>query len=197
MTWMFIVSNLSKLCLSRIENRTANRKISFRQSGFDEDSWIHLEPHSTTNFAWEDPYGQKYMDAKVDDGSDTGVWKLDLERAGFHASKNAEIRLQFHVMEIGDAKVAWFTDEKTSASNSAEEIRCFPLDINWEHAFTQTKIQNDALPFEVIVELGVIGVSMIDHRPKELSYFYLERVFASYSTGSDDGTTSRQGIIFL
>lgn len=191
MILMLIVSNLSKLFLSRIENRTTSRKISICQSGFDEDSWVHLEPHSTTNFSWEDPYGQKYIDAKIDCGSGIGVWKLDLETTGLHAAENGELGLQFHVLEMGDFKVAWFTDEKTSASNSAEEIRCLPLDVNWEHSYMQTKIQKDALPIEVIVELGVIGVSVIDHRPKELSYFYLERVFISYSTGYDGGTTSR------
>lgn len=179
----------------RIENRTTSRKISICQSGFDEDSWVHLEPHSTTNFSWEDPYGQKYIDAKIDCGSGIGVWKLDLETTGLHAAENGELGLQFHVLEMGDFKVAWFTDEKTSASNSAEEIRCLPLDVNWEHSYMQTKIQKDALPIEVIVELGVIGVSVIDHRPKELSYFYLERVFISYSTGYDGGTTSRFKLI--
>ncbi|CAH1448993.1 unnamed protein product [Lactuca virosa] len=50
-------------------------------------------------------------------------------------------------------------------------------------------------PLEIIVELGVVGVSLVDHRSKELAYFYLERVFVSYSTGYDSGITSRFKLI--
>ena len=177
--------------MNRIENRTAAKRIAVRQSGFADDAWVHLEPLSTTNFSWEDPYGQKCIDSKVDSGNSTGVWKIDFERVGLRAAENGELGLQFHIVEMGDTKVAWFTDEKASRSKSPEEIRFLPLNGNWEHSYRQTKMQNDASPTELIVELGVIGVSIIDHRPKELSYFYLERVFMSYSTGYDGGTTSR------
>ncbi|PON47154.1 Vacuolar protein sorting-associated protein, partial [Parasponia andersonii] len=181
--------------LIRVENRTRTKTISIRQSGFDEDSWIHIEPLSTSNFAWEDPYGQKFVDAKVNNGSGVGVWKLDLERVGLHAAQNEELGLQFRVVEMVDMKVVWFTDERDSASNASEEIRCLPLAGKWEHSYTQTKIQNNTSPTELIVELGLIGVSIIDHRPKELSYIYLERVFITYSTGYDGGTTSRFKLI--
>lgn len=178
------------LCLSRIENRTS-KTISIRQSGFDEDAWVHLEPLSTTNFSWEDPYGQKYVDAKVDSGSDVGVWKLDLDSVGLHAAENEDLGLQFHVVEMADTKVVWFTEKRDLGSNSSEDIRCLPLSGKWEHYYTQTTIQNNNSPIELIIELGVIGFSIIDHRPKELSYFYFERVFISYSTGYDGGTASR------
>ncbi|KAK1286591.1 hypothetical protein QJS10_CPB20g01337 [Acorus calamus] len=57
------------------------------------------------------------------------------------------------------------------------------------------EVQNDAVPLELIVELGVVGISVIDHRPKELLYLYLERVFISYSTGYDGRNTSRFKLI--
>lgn len=176
--------------MSRIENRTTAKRISIRQSGFDDEAWINLEPHSTTNFAWENPYGLNCVDAKVDERNGAGVWKLDFETVGLCAAENEELGLQFHIVDIGNTKVAWFTDRRIPGSTS-EEIRCFPLTGNWEHSYNQTKTQNDTSPVELIVELGVIGVSIIDHKPRELSYFYLERVFMSYSTGYDGGSTSR------
>lgn len=114
-----------------------------------------------------------------------------MERVGLCAAENEELGLQFHVVEMADIKVVWFTDKRDSGSNSSEEIRCLPLVGKWEHSYTQTKIQDNTSPIELVVELAAIGVSIIDHRPKELSYFYLERVFISYSTGYDGGKTSR------
>lgn len=177
--------------MSRIENRTICKTISFCQSGFGENAWIHLEPHSTTNFAWEDPYGHKFLDVKVDNGYCAGVWKLDFERTELCSSEIEELGLKFHVVEVGDIKVAWFTDDETSSLNPHEKIRWVPIAGNWRHSHVQSKMQNDASPLELIIELGVIGISLVDHRPKELSYFYFERVFVSYSTGYDGGTTSR------
>lgn len=186
-----MVTNLIKLCLSRIENRTICKPISFCQSGFGENAWIRIEPLSTTNFSWEDPYGQKFIDVMVDSVYGSGVWKLDLEKTGLHSAENEELGLKFHVVEMGVIKVAWFTDDRTSRSNQDEEIRCMPLAGNWGHSHVQSKMQNNASPLELIIELGVIGISVVDHRPKEVSYLYFERVFVSYSTGYDGGTTSR------
>ncbi|KAM6557396.1 hypothetical protein CsatB_004415 [Cannabis sativa] len=179
----------------RIENRSRNQAISIRQSGFDEDTWVHLQPLSTTNFSWEDPYGQQFVDAKVNSGSIVDVWKLDLESVGLHAAENDELGLRFHVVEIADTKVIWFTDKRDSGSISCEEIRLLALARKWEHSYTQTNVQNNTSPIEIIIELGVIGISIIDHKPKELSYIYLERVFISYLTGYDGGTTSRFKLI--
>ncbi|KAE8055526.1 hypothetical protein FH972_012359 [Carpinus fangiana] len=179
----------------RIENRALGKIISLRQSGFGEDAWIQLQPLSTTNFSWEDPYGQKIIDAKVV-GNDSGsVWKLDLERTGLISAEEPELGLQFLVVEMGDIKVARFMDDRTLGSSSHKEIRCPLPSGNWGNIHMQSKKQNNAAPIEIIIELRVFGVSVIDHRPKELSYLYLERVFMSYSTGYDGGTTSRFKLI--
>lgn len=190
-----LMIKLVTLCSSRFENRTISKTISIRQSGFAEDAWIWLGPLSTTNFSWEDPYGQKFIDAKVDDGYKIGVWNLDLERSGSCFGENKELGLHFQIVENGDVKVARFTDVESSLSN--EEIRCLPPAENLEHSHMQSKMQNDSSPVELIIELGVVGISILDHRPKEVSYFYFERVFLSFSTGYDGGTTSRLVHTFL
>lgn len=173
--------------MNRIENRTISKTISIRQSGFGEDAWIPLEPLSTSTFAWEDPYGQKLLDAKIDGHGSAGVWRLDLERTGLYSAVEVELGLQFHVLEIGDIKVARFTEDRASSSH---EIRSLTPG-NWGNSQMQRETQSTSTPMELIIELGVVGVSVVDHRPKELSYLYMERVFVSYLTGYDGGTTSR------
>lgn len=150
-----------------------------------------MQPFSTTNFAWEDPYGQRDIDAKVVGYDSTSVWKLNLERAGLVSAEEPELGLQLLLVEMGDIKVARFMDLSSSGSSSDQESRCPTLAGIWGNSIAQTKMQNNAAPVELTIELGVVGISVVDHRPKELSYLYLERVFISYSTGYDGGTTSR------
>ncbi|CAK9173343.1 unnamed protein product [Ilex paraguariensis] len=175
----------------RIENRASSKKIRIRQSGFGNDAWIQLEPLSTACFSWEDPYGQKFMDAEVCSGSTTAVWRLDLNKSGICPLRDGGLALLFHVVEIGDVKVARFVDERTLGLSSNDGSRSLTHEGNWVNPRMQSKMPETAAPLEVIVEFGVLGVSVVDHRPKELSYLYLERVFISYLTGYDGGTTSR------
>ncbi|KAK6251014.1 hypothetical protein SCA6_005019 [Theobroma cacao] len=169
----------------RIENRTTIKTICIRQSGFGEDAWISLGPLSTTNFSWEDPYGQKFIDAKIDGDFNNRVLKVDLARAG-QFSSGEELGMQLHVFETGNIKVVRFTDDQTWKVSSCEDAG--PLT-------SAEKPQINVTPVEIIIELGVVGVSVVDHMPKELFYLYLDRVFISYSTGYDGGTTSRFKLI--
>ncbi|KAL2987622.1 hypothetical protein AAZX31_11G038900 [Glycine max] len=177
----------------RIENRTTNKVFSIRQSGFGEDVWIHLQPLSTANFSWEDPYGNKFLDAKLSDDDSNTIWKLDLERTGL---SSAEFGLQFHVIDRGDIIIAKFTNDGMPSSSSYEEIRGPMSSGKGGVSGVQAEMQSSVTPFELLIELGVVGISMADHRSKELSYLYLERVFLTYSTGYDGGKTSRFKLIF-
>ncbi|GKU95669.1 hypothetical protein SLEP1_g9000 [Rubroshorea leprosula] len=168
----------------RIENRT-NKTICICQSGFSEYAWTQLQPLSTTNFSWEDPYGQKVIDAKIDVDSDIGVQQIDFKKAGL-CSAVGESGMHFHVIEMGDIVVARFTGDGTLGLSSHEEIS----------SVTSTgKLQASTTPIEIIIELGVVGVSVVDHRPKELCYLYLESVSVAYSTGYEGGVTSRFKLI--
>ncbi|OMP08179.1 Vacuolar protein sorting-associated protein 62 [Corchorus olitorius] len=166
----------------RVENRTSRKTLCIRQSGFGEYAWISLGPLSTTIFSWEDPYGQKFIDAKIDGDHNNRVWKFDLERAGQFSADEGELGLQLHVFEVGNIKVLKFIDD-----SSHEQVRSLA---------SAGKPQINVTPVEIIIELGVVGLSVVDHVPKELLYLYLDRVFISYSTGYDGGTTSRFKLIF-
>ncbi|OVA12725.1 Pleckstrin homology domain [Macleaya cordata] len=179
----------------KVENRTTDKIIRIRQSGLNDDSWIQLNSLSTTNFCWEDPYGERLIDAEIHSGSSVFVQKFSLERAGECSSDERTPEVQFHVVDMGDIMIARFTDHRTSESISHEESTVLASSGNWGTSDMQHMVQNTAAPIEVMIELGVVGVSMIDHRPRELSYLYLERVFISYSTGYDGGNTSRFKLI--
>ncbi|XP_057978559.1 uncharacterized protein LOC131164992 isoform X2 [Malania oleifera] len=182
-------------CPIRIENRTFSKMIQIRQSGFGDDAWIQLEPLSTTNFSWEDPYGQKLIDTVVNTGSSIAVWQFDLEKAGVHSAEDGVLRIKFHVADMGDIKVARFTEDGTLGQDSHESIWFLTPAGKWEISHMQGNMQSNTLPVEIIIDLAIVGVSVIDHRPRELCYLYLERVFISYSTGYDSGTTDRFKLI--
>ena len=164
--------------------------MSVRQSGFGEDSWVLLEPLTTVNFAWEDPYGQKFLDAKVENDHRSGVFRLDMENGVVDSELCRDLEVNFHVKEIGDIKIARFTDDD-STSQSPHEIISLTSVGNNRYSARQTPSEQKTTTLEFIIEMGLVGISLVDHVPKELSYFYLEKVFVSYSTGYDKGRTSR------
>lgn len=167
---------------NRIENRTISKTIRIRQSGFGGDAWIHLEPLSTTNFSWEDPYGERCLDTEVHSKTGNLFCKLNVEKSGLVSAEEGELRVCCQVVEMNNVKIARFTDEETKLQT--------PIG-TWGNSPIQKMTQDSGTHLELIIELGVVGVSVIDHRPKELSYLYLERLFVSYSTGYDSGKTSR------
>lgn len=82
-------------------------------------------------------------------------------------------------------------------TNSNEGSEASVLGGNWGSADIHAKTTEQGSPLELILELGVFAVSIIDNRPRELAYLYMEKLFISYSTGYDGGTTSRFSITFF
>lgn len=95
------------------------------------------------------------------------------------------------MIDRGDIIIAKFTNDGMPSSSSYEEIRGPMSSGKGGVSGVQAEMQSSVTPFELLIELGVVGISMADHRSKELSYLYLERVFLTYSTGYDGGKTSR------
>ncbi|CAN4127752.1 unnamed protein product [Withania somnifera] len=178
----------------RFENRTKRMVIRLRQSGFGNDAWIQLLPLSTTNFSWENPYGQKLIDAEIYSGNSSKVWKIDLEKSGFCSGCDG-LGLLFHVIDMAHVRIARFIDEGASLLSSNEGSMSLAEVGNLGSSHIQKQMQENASPLEITVELGAIGVSFVDHRPREVSYLYLDRVFISYSTGHVGGTTSKFKLI--
>jgi vacuolar protein sorting-associated protein 13A/C len=173
----------------RIENRTGTTTISTRQSGLGEDTWIEVKPLSTRKYSWDDPYGQKAIDVSIQKGDVACVLCVDLENpVGSYASFR-EHGLKFSMVETSDIKILKFTDYPRK-----DEVYGLPGSELMDHqasALKENEIEPGARPLELIVELGVVGISLIDHKPRELLYLHLQKVFISYMTGYDSGTTSR------
>lgn len=180
------------------------RTIRIRQSGLVDDAWILLEPHSTTMFSWDDPYGEKLLDVCINSQPESLEKLLD---AGINSQPGSLVQnislekivdsmiqlrahgMRFQVMEFGDIKIVRFTDDKEALLTN-EKTEPAPTG-RPSSSSLHIEAETSPGPLELIIELGIVGVSLIDHRPRELLYLYLEKVFVSYSTGYDAGTTSR------
>ncbi|KAJ4777649.1 Pleckstrin (PH) domain-containing protein isoform 2 [Rhynchospora pubera] len=159
----------------RIENRTRDKTIQVQQADLRGEAPIHLEPHSTAKYSLDNPYGRKVLDVGIFSGTDISIHSINLEN---WTESSVDLRekygIQLHIKDVGDIRVVIFLDEK----NDMQMERHDPAII------MQKEFRSTSMQFEVIVELGVVGVSLIDHRPKELLYLHLQRVFISYLTGT-------------
>jgi len=152
-----------------------------------------VKPLSTRKYTWDDPYGQKAIDVSIQKGDVACVLCVDLENPiGSYASFR-EHGLQFSMVETSDIKILKFTDYPRK-----DEVYGSPGSELIDHqasALKENEIEPGARPLELIVELGVVGISLIDHKSRELLYLHLQKVFISYMTGYDSGTTSRFKLI--
>lgn len=170
----------------RIENRTNMKLIKHRQSGLDDGAWQLLKPLSTINFAWEDPYGQHLLDVLVERADTSSVLTVDIDKVGdfYPRDESVTTGVWIRVIEVQDIKVVRFFDdkrnpkeiytseEKAQSANAVESV--FQI---------QSRTQSSMTHLELILEVGIVGVSIVDQRPKEILYLYLQRVFVSYSIG--------------
>ncbi|XP_031502249.1 uncharacterized protein LOC116265643 [Nymphaea colorata] len=174
----------------RIENRAPRKLINVCQYGLCDATWIQLQPLSTTRFAWEDPYGQKVLDVKIQSEGNTSFHKFSFENPETCTLCGGEMCcVQLVITEHSDIKVARFVD-CIPRKGEPETIGRW-----WGGLYGETNQQNKVPPMELTVEFGILGVSVVDQSPRELLYIYLERVYISYLTGSDSGTTSRFKLI--
>eukprot|EP01018_Ginkgo_biloba_P007916 Gb_35998 [translate_table: standard] len=177
----------------RIENRTISKRIKHRQSGLDDEAWQLIKPLSTVNFAWEDPYGQHLLDVIVKHADISCVLKFNIDKVGDYNPQEGigATSLWIRVIQIGDIKVVKFFDKERNPEEKLSDVRKTPAAKGEETVLdTKMKEQRNTDPLEFVLELGVVGVSIVDQRPMEILYLYLERVFVSYSTGYG-GNTSR------
>ncbi|PNT67927.1 hypothetical protein BRADI_3g33740v3 [Brachypodium distachyon] len=175
----------------RIENRTSNTTIGTRQSGLGEVTWIQVKPLSTRKYSWDDPYGQKVLDVSIQKGDVTSFQVVDLENPVASSTSFGEHGVKFNVVVTADVTILKFADYPRRQDGSPEP----ELIDHRSSALQQNDTETGAGPLELIVELGVVGVSLIDHKPRELLYLNLQKVFISYMTGYDSGTTSRFKLI--
>lgn len=143
-------------------------------------------------YAWEDPYGQRAIDIRISYGNGYSVERLSLDKPFTSPLTEIFQNIQLRITEVRGVKVVRFTDSGEGQKIAPhDEGKTMVAVRNGGTSAMQNNVQNNALPLEVIVEVGVVAVSLIDHRPRELLYLYVERVFISYITGSDEMAASR------
>lgn len=175
----------------RIENRIPNMKINIRQSTLGDDAWVTIHPLSSINFAWEVPYGPNLIDICLQNGNNISFQNISLENAtGSYAGLRKE-GFDFHITESGDKRNVRIIDIKKDLTELLDKQPTNESISNGDGPSLVEKMKTTAPPVEFIIELGVVGISLVDHRPRELLYLSLEKVFVSYSSGYDGGSTSR------
>uniref|UniRef100_A0A0E0BDW2 PH domain-containing protein n=1 Tax=Oryza glumipatula TaxID=40148 RepID=A0A0E0BDW2_9ORYZ len=175
----------------RIENRTSSTTISARQSGLGEDSWIQVKPLSTKKYSWDDPYGHTTFDVSIQQGDVTFFQCVDLENPDECSAGFREHHLKLSIVETADVKILKFADYPRRQEGGYRS----DLGDHQASPVMQNDTDTGAGLLELIVELGVVGVSLIDHKPRELLYLHLQKLFISYMTGYNSGTTSRFKLI--
>ncbi|PKA53298.1 hypothetical protein AXF42_Ash010028 [Apostasia shenzhenica] len=175
----------------RVENRMADKAIRIHQSGFSDDASVYLEPLSTSNFSWDDPYGQRLIDVFIDDRA--FIPNISLEEANDSTALKAH-GVKLCTEEFGDIKIVRFLNDKKLLLLGSNKMTG-PTAVDRTETSSSKEMKANISPLDLIIELGIVGVSLIDHRPRELLYLYLERFFVSYSTGYDAGKTSRLKLI--
>ncbi|CAA6669756.1 unnamed protein product [Spirodela intermedia] len=185
----------SARCPVRIENRIANMKINIRQSTLGDDAWVTIYPLSSINFAWEVPYGPNLIDICLQNGNNIIFQNISLENATECYADLRKEGFDFHFTECGDVRNVRIIDIKKDLTELLDEQPTNDSISNGNGPSFVEKMKTTAPPVELIIELGIVGISLVDHRPRELLYLSLEKVFVSYSSGYDGGTTSRFKLI--
>uniref|UniRef100_A0A0E0MAV7 PH domain-containing protein n=1 Tax=Oryza punctata TaxID=4537 RepID=A0A0E0MAV7_ORYPU len=175
----------------RIENRTSSTIISARQSGLGEDSWIQVKPLSTKKYSWDDPYGHTAFDVSIRQEDVTFFQRVDLENPDECSAGFREHHLKLSILETADVKILKFADYPRRQEGGYRS----DLGDHQASPVMQNDTDTGAGLLELIVELGVVGISLIDHKPRELLYLHLQKLFISYMTGYNSGTTSRFKLI--
>nr|XP_016473057.1 PREDICTED: uncharacterized protein LOC107795012 [Nicotiana tabacum] len=152
----------------RIENRTRRMVIRLRQSGFGNDAWIQLLPLSTTNFSWENPYGQKLIDAEIYSGDSSMVWKFDLEKSGFCSECDGS-GLLFHVIDMADVRVARFIDEGACTELFKEPSK-FALSDYYENHFMVPYQRIVLVTNKRVMLLQCVSADKMDMKPCKIMW---------------------------
>ncbi|XP_078437793.1 pleckstrin homology (PH) domain-containing protein isoform X2 [Wolffia australiana] len=175
-------------CPMRIENRVVE-KVNIRQSTLGDDAWISLQPFSSTNFAWENPYGPTLVDICILKGTNLIGQNVSLENSGSCRNGLHEAGYDFDFIELRGMRIfrlvkieKEFTDDLRGQCTNESTSRDIQSCVGREKSSS---------PMEIAIDLGVVGISLIDHKPRELLYLRLEKVFLSYSPSYNGGSSTR------
>ncbi|CAM6084054.1 unnamed protein product [Calypogeia fissa] len=181
----------------RFENRTPDVPLKFRQLGLDDDSWQQLKPHSTKTFAWDDPEGQQLLEVVPANTDCTEFFRYEINNTGDHPElsfgSDLAHQVSVRVIELLEVKTVRFYCKivELEAISEDEEIEASSPGRGDEsgHELARVDDKQGSAQVEVVVNIGKLGVSIIDQHPREILYLSLDNVITSYQIGFGERTS--------
>ncbi|KAG0604101.1 hypothetical protein M758_10G145000 [Ceratodon purpureus] len=177
----------------RVENRTGQVRIKFRQVGLDESAWRSIRPHSSATFAWENLLGEKLLEVMQEGRDASQTVQIDPDRIGDHpmisGDKTSGFNICVRVLDAPAAKVVRFFDSEVEIQpkddSGGDEIEQTAPSQGATQPMHDVQERRPEAPSQMEISVGVgrLGLSVIDQTPRELIFFVTEKVDLVYATG--------------
>ncbi|MCO5611230.1 hypothetical protein L7F22_065481 [Adiantum nelumboides] len=167
----------------RLENRMRNMELHYRQKGSSDEDWQILQPCSASLYVWENLEGEQLLEVLVSQAGVSNCETYDINKPGkyYHQQGSSFNNCFCEILEVGTVKVVKFCElnknprnQEPSTSGTAEPSQILTVDVNGSSSSSRMEMQ---------LELGQLGISLIDLKLRELLYLYMEKVSFVYATG--------------
>ncbi|KAI5072395.1 hypothetical protein GOP47_0012501 [Adiantum capillus-veneris] len=167
----------------RFENRMRDMELQYRQKGSSDENWQLLQPCSASLYVWENLEGEELLEVLVaqDGVSDCETYDINKPGKYYHQQMSCLKNYFCEILEVGSVKVVKFCEfsensheKEPSTSGTAEPSQPLTVDVNPSSSSSRMEVQ---------LELGQLGISLIDLKLRELLYLYMEKVSFVYATG--------------
>ncbi|XP_024524741.1 uncharacterized protein LOC9654875 isoform X2 [Selaginella moellendorffii] len=159
----------------RIENRTRQKRLRFRQLGTSGDDWELLYPNCTRSFALKHPSGQHILELLPEGVPEDKIHKYDLDKLEETSTLDVHIR----GLVLHGFKLIKLTDSDEKQQEPSEAVE--------DEQLLQPKEATDQL--KIVLDIGKLGFSIIDQRPQEIFYLYMENFKFSILNSFQENTT--------
>ncbi|KAG9136747.1 hypothetical protein Leryth_004514 [Lithospermum erythrorhizon] len=176
----------------RIENRSLFLAVCFRQVGGTSDSLRRLPPNAAVSFSWEDLGRERMLELLIDGMDPMSAQKYNIDEPSNHQQllENGTDSRALCVGVIKEEKMHVVKIRDWSAKRISRGILHSSLSqVTATNTSAQQAVSSTECEFHVIVEVGELGLSIVDHTPEEILYFSIQNLLLSYSTGLGSGVS--------
>lgn len=148
-------------------------ELQYRQKGLGDEAWQFLQPCSASSYVWENLEGEQLLEVLIAKSGISAMETYDINKPGKHYIRERSHSLGYYceVLEVGSVKVVKVCEFiKNQQSSRGDEA----VDSNESSPSSQMEVQ---------LELGQLGVSLIDQKLREFVYLCMEKVSFTYVTG--------------
>ncbi|XP_047948182.1 uncharacterized protein LOC125194160 isoform X1 [Salvia hispanica] len=177
----------------RIENHSFFLPIQFRQVNGSSDSWRSLLPNASASFSWEDLGRERCLELLVDGDDPLSSQKYNIDEIKDHQPipvaggprRNLRVTIireeKVNVVKISD----WMPENETPVplNRSASSVQQI-CESNYQLEPPPLVSESE---FHFSLDVGELGLSIVDHTPEEILYLSLKTFVLSYATGLGSG----------